>query len=251
MGTTLEHLRLLRELRGLLRWQGMQGITGYPVSAGLRIFLRTKGPSLPQRSSSRSETTAPPQAGSDSLQFFREELAGCRNCPLHAARLGLSSGRGSAGARLMFVGDWSRQGEGDFSPEVVLGVAEDAMVVRMTAAIQLPPEAIYLTNLLKCCPLPGQDPAPACVDCCLEHLSREISLVRPAVLCLLGGLPAATLLRQQAPLARLRGRRFKYQISAGSIPVMPTYHPNLLLRQPDFKAAVWSDLQAMQRWLME
>jgi len=246
LGLTTEHLRLLRELRGLLRWQGRLGITGYPVTEGLRRFLQPARPSPVRRSAA-----ATPQGTGESLQCFRAELASCRNCSLQATRLGLSLGRGVPGARLMFVGDWSRQQEADFSTDVVLGVEEDAMVARMAAAIRLPPETIYLTNLLKCCPQPGMEPDPACIACCQEHLSREIALVRPAVLCLMGGPPTAALLRRQAPLARLRGQRFSYQAGGGAIPVMPTYHPHLLLRQPDFKTVVWSDLQAIQNWLLE
>ncbi len=250
MGLTTEHLRLLRELRGLLRWQGMLGITGYPVTEGLRRFLQpARRP--PARRSAAVTPAATPQGTAESMQCFRAELASCCNCSLHATRLGLSLGRGVPGARLMFVGDWSRQQGTDFSTDVVLGVQEDAMVARMAAAIQLPPETIYLTNLVKCCPQPGTEPDPSCIVCCQEHLSREIALVRPAVLCLMGGPPTAALLRRQAPLARLRGQRFSFQAGGGAIPVMSTYHPHLLLRQPDFKTVVWGDLQAIQNWLLD
>jgi len=241
-------VHVLRDLRRLLRWQSMLGITGFGATEELRRFLRPR-PQRREEARAQGQTRQVAGKRGETLQGFREELAGCRRCPMHLSRQGMSLGRGTAGGRLLFVGDWSRQQGGAFASEVVLGTQEDQMVLRMAAAIKLTPEDIALTNLLKCCPLPGDEPSQACVECCRDHLEMEISLIQPAALCLLGGTAAQIVLRQRVPLARLRGRRCAYRCGAETIPAMPTFHPSLLLRQPECKKAVWQDLQCVQRWL--
>jgi DNA polymerase len=98
---------------------------------------------------------------------------------------------------------------------------------------------VYIANVLKCRPPGNRNPEPDEIASCRPYLDAQIDLVRPAVLVALGKFAAQFLLETEEPISRLRGRWG----SRHGIPVMPTYHPSFLLRQPDRKKEAWEDLQ--------
>jgi DNA polymerase len=149
-------------------------------------------------------------------------------------------GVGNPRAALMFVGeapgfDEDRQGE------PFVGAAGQ-LLTRIIAAIKLRREDVYIANILKCRPPNNRNPKPDEIALCRPYLDRQIELIRPRVICALGKFAAQTLLASDAPISRLRGRFHDYR----GIPVMPTYHPAYLLRNPDGKRAVWEDMQQIQ-----
>jgi len=257
-------LVLAAGLRASLRLHQQLGIRQYPLTPGLREFLSAKRappvarrrPSpvvaAPQaRKPSAVKATQPTATSSDQLSLLQRDLAECSLCPLAAARRGLVTGRGVAGARLLIVGDFSRQ-KPDFAATTLFGAAEDAMLGNMVRAMGLAPEDVYVTNAVKCCPLGDQPPAAESVQACQGHLRREIALVRPQVVLAMGDTAARAVLGAVEPASRLRGRMHRSGCSnaAGeSVPVMVTFHPQLLLAQPGMKKAVWEDLQQLQRRL--
>jgi len=147
----------------------------------------------------------------------------------------------------MVVGDWSAQDDG-FTGEILFGPEEDLMLGKMMEAIGLKPEEVYVTNCIKCCPAGGREPDSACATACFSFVCREIAALGPPVICAMGDLAAGMLTGRKEPLIRLRGR-FTGCRHASSTVVMPTFHPRLLLRNPEMKKAVWSDLQAIRRRL--
>lgn len=183
------------------------------------------------------------------LAALRREMENCNRCHLAANRRGMVPGTGRIGCRLMVVGDWSAQA-GDFSGEVLFGPDEDVMLWKMMAAIGLEPEAVYVTNCIKCCPAVSNEPDNECGANCFSFLSREIALLRPAVVCAMGEMAVRTLTGSTAPLFRLRGRFRPYRCDpAVSVLIMPTFHPRFLLGNPEMKKAAWNDLQAIMRRL--
>ena len=249
---------LLSALRGQIKLHQALGIDEYPATPDLARFmeLTARQPGTPagvMTSAQQGPTLSMPEGsgGKDeaTLVFLRQEMMSCRLCRLHEARLGTVVGSGNLTCDLMVVGDWSQQKKTGYSQEVLFGPEEDVMFWKMMAAIKLAPEAVYVTNSLKCCPGEGVLPDRTC-ETCFSFLEREIALVRPRVICAMGEVAARLLTGSAEPLARLRGKFARYRYQSGhDIAVIPTYHPRFLLQNKEMKRAAWLDLQAVEKLL--
>jgi uracil-DNA glycosylase family 4 len=119
------------------------------------------------------------------------------------------------------------------------------LLTAMIAAIGCRREEVYITNILKCRPPGNRDPLPEEVACCHDYLERQIALVGPALILVVGRIAAHNLLQTDLPIGRLRGRVHRY--GKGGIPLVVTYHPAYLLRSPLEKRKSWEDLQLAQQ----
>ncbi len=186
------------------------------------------------------------------LSDIAEEVAVCRACSLAGERLDTRAGAGGGRpVRLLVVGDWLR---GD--PEVQVpggvqfGVEEDQMLMRMLAAINLQPDQVFITNAIKCVIPQSCQPGAEHIRTCLSFLHRQIVLLAPEVICLMGIAATRALLGLPQPLSKLRGRFHLFSAEDGrQIPVLVTYHPAFLLQNPEMKQAAWTDLQILGRQL--
>jgi DNA polymerase len=106
-------------------------------------------------------------------------------------------------------------------------------------------EEVYICNVLKCHPPNNRDPQPEEVATCEAFLIRQIAAIRPQVIIGLGRFAVHSLLKTRTPISRLRGEWQEYQ----GIPLMPTYHPAYLLRNPESKRDVWEDMKEVLRLL--
>jgi DNA polymerase len=104
-------------------------------------------------------------------------------------------------------------------------------------------EEVYIANVIKSRPPENRNPEPDEVANCLPYLERQIEIIRPEFLCLLGKVAASALLDTALPLGRLRGRWHHYK----GIPTLVTYHPSFLLRTPAYKKDAWQDLQMLMK----
>ncbi len=170
------------------------------------------------------------------LRVLAGEVASCVKCPLHSSRTQTVFGVGSASAEWMFVGEAPGVQE-DLQGEPFVGRAGQ-LLNAMLAAIGLEREQVYIANVLKCRPPNNRDPQPHEVDCCEPYLLRQIELINPSIILALGRHAAHSLLKSDLPLAKLRGRRLTYH----GIPLVVTYHPAYLLRNPVDKRKAWDDL---------
>jgi DNA polymerase len=170
------------------------------------------------------------------LQALANEVAACVKCPLHSSRTQTVFGVGSAGAQWMFVGEAPGVQE-DLQGEPFVGRAGQ-LLNAMLAAMGLKREQVYIANVLKCRPPNNRDPQPHEVECCEPYLLRQIELINPRIILALGRHAAHSLLKSDLPLAKLRGRRLTYH----GIPLVVTYHPAYLLRNPVDKRKAWDDL---------
>jgi uracil-DNA glycosylase family 4 len=109
----------------------------------------------------------------------------------------------------------------------------------MLAAIGLKREQVYIANVLKCRPPNNRDPRPEEAAACAAYLQRQIALIQPKVILVIGRIAAQNLLHTDAPLGKLRGTLHRLQ---NGIPVVVTYHPAYLLRSPQEKRKAWLDL---------
>ena len=177
------------------------------------------------------------------LLSLAEEVAGCERCPhLAAARTRTVFGEGSATARLMFVGEAPGADE-DRTGRPFVGRAGVLLTDMITKGMGLDRADVYIANILKSRPPENRDPLPEEIAHCLPFLERQIAIIRPEFLCLLGKVAASTLLETALPMGRLRGKWHRYR----GIPAVVTYHPSYLLRNPAAKKDAWGDLQMLMQ----
>ncbi len=174
------------------------------------------------------------------MTALHEDAMGCRRCPLHEQRQNVVFGVGSEQAELVFVGEAPGADE-DRVGEPFVGKAGQ-LLTNIIRAIKLRREDVYILNVLKCRPPKNRDPQPLEIEQCEPFLRRQLECIRPKVICTLGKFAAQTLLKSTDSISRLRGRFHTYQ----GIPLMPTYHPAFLLRNPAAKREVWEDIQKIQ-----
>jgi uracil-DNA glycosylase len=158
---------------------------------------------------------------------------------------------GNPEARLMLIGEAPGADE-DRQGKPFVGVS-GKLLDRMLQAIGHDRSSAYITNVLFWRPPGNRQPTPQEIQQCLPFVLRHIALVRPAVLVLLGGASAKTILNQAEGIMRLRGRWFEYRIDEDLpvIPTLPTYHPAYLLRSPGQKREAWRDFLSLKLRLSE
>jgi len=185
------------------------------------------------------------------LDYLAEEVSACEKCPLYKSRSQTVFGQGSASSRLVFVGE-APGAEEDRQGVPFVGAAGKLLTRIIERGMKLKRSEVYICNVLKCRPPGNRDPRADEVEQCEPYLMRQLELIRPKVICALGGHAAKTLLRTTESTGRLRGKWHFYR----GIPLRVTYHPAYLLRTQDNperyqteKRKVWDDVQAVMRVL--
>ena len=177
------------------------------------------------------------------LAALAAEVAVCKRCPqLAATRIQTVFGTGSPTARLMFVGE-APGAEEDRTGEPFVGRAGQLLTDMITKGMGLTRDEVYIANILKSRPPENRNPLPDEIANCLPYLERQIAIIRPEFLCLLGATAAQALLETGVSVGRLRGRWHRYR----GIPTIVTYHPSYLLRNPAAKKDAWEDLQMLMQ----
>jgi DNA polymerase len=208
----------------------------------------------PPALASASETQASARqlaAGATTIEGIRQALEAFEGCPLKATATSLCLYDGNPEARIMIVGEAPGAQE-DRQGKPFVGPAGQ-LLDRMLAAIGLDRGQVYITNLLYWRPPGNRNPTPGEIAACLPFLERQIEILQPKLLLLVGGMSAKTLLNRSEGILKLRGRWADYHHPqlAHPIPALPTLHPAYLLRQPAQKREAWRDLlsfaEAMQR----
>ena len=170
-------------------------------------------------------------------QLFQHEVRSCTRCSLHATRTQAVFGVGAVPAQWMFVGEAPGADE-DRQGEPFVGAAGQ-LLNAMLFALGLKRNEVYIANVLKCRPPQNRDPQEAEVAACLGYLHRQIEAIAPRVIVAMGRFAAHSLLKTDIALGKLRGQR----LSFGDTPLIVTYHPAYLLRNPIDKRKAWDDLR--------
>lgn len=249
---------LASELRDLMRGAPRDAAVTVAPSRAPSQNLSPPEPSaaVPAVSASIPKTNRPawgppPQAvGRDAdweaqLAAVREEAMECRRCGLCETRTKVVFSAGTCRVPLVFVGEAPGADE-DRQGFPFVGRAGQ-LLTKIIEAIGLTREDVYICNVLKCRPPENRNPAPDEIVACSPFLSRQLAILKPKVICALGLFAAQRLTGQAIPIGKLRGRWFEYE----GIPLLPTYHPAALLRNPALKATVWEDVQLLRRRLDE
>ena len=233
---------LLSALRGYLVDLRETGVDSLPVSNEVREADAVPE-TLEEKTAKGTQVVRHADSVPESLEEIRHELDGCLRCSLGASRTKLVFGSGDEKARLVFVGEAPGREE-DLAGEPFVGEA-GRLLTRIIQAMGFERDQIYICNVLKCRPPGNRDPLPAEIDVCRSFLLRQMRAIEPEVIVALGTFSAQTLLHTRDPISRLRGRFHDYH----GIPLMPTFHPAFLLRNPAMKREVWDDMQAVMKKL--
>jgi uracil-DNA glycosylase family 4 len=169
------------------------------------------------------------------------EISACVKCPLLAStRTQVVCGRGSPRARVIFIGEAPGSAE-DEEGEPFVGKAGWLLQKIITRWMGLKWSDVYRTNVLKSRPPENRLPLPEEVMNCLPFLEREIAIVRPEFICLLGKVATASLLETALPMGKLRGRWHRYQ----GVPTLATYHPAFVLKNPACETETRDDFEVL------
>ncbi|MCP5277307.1 MAG: uracil-DNA glycosylase [Thiobacillus sp.] len=171
-------------------------------------------------------------------------VAACTRCDLHKTRTQGVLGVGDRNADWLVVGE-APGAEEDRLGQPFVGQAGKLLDAMLAAIGQARGRNVYIANVLKSRPPGNRDPRPDEVAACVPYLERQIDLIRPKIILALGRFAAQSLLLTDTPIGRLRGKVHEYR----GVPLVVTYHPAYLLRNPADKAKVWEDLLLAQRTL--
>lgn len=194
-------------------------------------------------SSSRPAGTALPVLPDD-YDALKNLALGCTLCGLSETRTQVVFSDGARDARLMVVGEAPGANE-DKTGLPFVGAAGRFLDL-LLATVDLSRErSVYIANVLKCRPPGNRNPLPDEIECCSPYLRKQIELVKPRALLAVGTFSAQLLTGQQSALGRLRGTVHRYE----GVPLVVTYHPAALLRNPKWTRPVWDDLQLLREIL--
>ncbi|VVE33057.1 uracil-DNA glycosylase [Pandoraea fibrosis] len=182
--------------------------------------------------------TRPALPGVETLDWgaLAERVANCRLCGLCEKRTQTVFGVGDREADWLLVGEAPGQQE-DLQGEPFVGQAGKLLDNMLRASALQRGENVYIANVLKCRPPNNRDPEAGEVASCEPYLKRQVALLKPRVIVVMGRFAAQSILRTQASIASLRGRVHEYE----GVPVIVTYHPAYLLRSLPDKAKAWTD----------
>ena len=184
-----------------------------------------------------------PVAAVASLADIATMVAGCTRCPLYATAKNPVPGTGNPHADFMIVGEAPGANEDEQGVPFVGQAGQ--LLTKIIGAINLSRDDVFIANVLKHRPPGNRNPMPEEVTACSPYLVRQIELVRPKVILALGTFAAQTLLETKTTIGKLRGQIHRYH----GVPLIVTYHPAALLRNPAWKRPTWEDVQLARRIL--
>ena len=215
-----ELVDIVAQLRNLMDLDRGLGFEPPPIKASTIAFL---------------DDAAPPMGSLSDLRLF---IGDCRRCKLCRGRTKIVLGEGSPKARLVFVGEGPGREE-DQEGRPFVGEAGKLLNRIIENGMGLKREEVYICNIVKCRPPNNRAPEDDEIEACIPFLKQQLQIIRPDVICALGRVAAQGLTGREFSITAERGK----WLSVMDIPLMPTYHPAYLLRNPSAKGAVWEDVQ--------
>jgi DNA polymerase len=172
------------------------------------------------------------------LKKLREEIGDCRRCKLSQKRTHIVFGEGNPDARLIFIGEAPGREE-DLQARPFVGDA-GKVLTRLIEKMGFKREDVYIANIVKCRPPMNRDPETDEIEACRGFVERQVEIINPDVIMSLGRISAITLTGDaKLKITAIRGKFFQYR----GIPLMPTFHPAYLIRNPRDKWLTWDDAQ--------
>jgi len=178
-----------------------------------------------------------------SLTTIAKAVESCTRCPLFKTATRGVPGEGDPKARLVCVGEAPGANEDETGLPFVGQAGQ--LLTKILAAVDLTREEVFITNVVKHRPPGNRNPAPNEIEACSPYLVRQLELIKPKVIVAFGTFAAQTLLNTKTPIGKLRGEVHRYH----GIPLVVTYHPAALLRNPSWKRPTWEDVKLARRIL--
>jgi uracil-DNA glycosylase family 4 len=178
-----------------------------------------------------------------SLEEIAQKVKKCTRCPLYETATNAVPGEGDPHAQLVCVGEAPGAKEDETGLPFVGQAGQ--LLTKILAAIDMTREQVFICNVLKHRPPGNRNPRPEEVEACSPYLIRQLELIKPKVIVAFGTFAAQTLLNTKTPLGQLRGLVHRYH----GIPLIVTYHPAALLRNPAWKRPTWEDVKLARRIL--
>jgi DNA polymerase len=261
---TLMAVEQAKAARAMLDWYRAMGVDEAigeePVDCFAAFDLKPAPRPAPEPRRTASPPRVAPRAASagstrgigaevSTLLELQELVARFDGCSLKRTAKSLCFARGSEQARIMMIGEAPGRDE-DLQGKPFVGRAGQ-LLDRMLAAIGLSESQVYITNTVYWRPPGNRTPTPEEIEACAPFLARQIELLSPSVLVLLGGAAAKTILGVSEGIMRLRGKWLSYACAGRDLPTLATLHPAYLLRNPEQKRLAWRDLLTLQAALAE
>ncbi len=243
--------KILADTKKILSFHRSIGIEKIPLTQGLRDFLalpiKSPQPVPVQKKPQKvelpdPEPTLPKSTGT--ISEIRAEIGDCTRCSLHQGRTSILFGRGSVKAKLFIVGEWPNRLD-DQSGEIFSGEEGEMLDKMLTHVLNMSRDEVYLSSIIKCRVPDDAHPDSQQIRSCTPFLLNQLAVVKPEIICAMGPLAAQTLLKTNKPLIRLRGHFHE----VNGTPLMPTFHPSYLIKNPEMKKAAMQDLQMIRQKL--
>lgn len=182
-------------------------------------------------------------AGDETIEIIRADIGNCTRCPLHAGRTQIVHSTGNFQADLMFVGEAPGADE-DAQGFPFVGRAGQ-LLTKIIEGIGMKREDVFIGNINRCRPPQNRQPTLPEAETCRPFLLREIVVIRPKVIVVMGNTALHNLLETKVGISKMRGEFHDYF----GVKVMPTFHPAYLLRDPRKKREVWEDMKKVRDFL--
>lgn len=202
-----------------------------PVAEAHETLFGEIGPTLPETG--------------ETIESIRAEIGNCTRCPLYAEREQIVHSTGNLNAELMFVGEAPGKDEDEQGFPFVGRAGQ--LLTKIIESIGMSREDVFIGNINRCRPPGNRAPEPVETAMCRPFLLREVAVVKPKVIVVLGATAAHNLLQTKTPISKLRGNFQEYL----GVKVMPTFHPAYLLRDPHKKREVWEDMKKVREFLQQ
>jgi len=244
----MSHNALVKELKKAMEFYEELGFKYLPVKeeevSGLYLKKPVYTSPVETTVASVAEEALTYVADKDrALQELREEIGDCQRCKLCRGRTNIVFGEGASDAPLMFIGEGPGRDE-DLQARPFVGEA-GKLLTSLIEKMGMKREDVYIANIVKCRPPNNRDPEEDEISSCRPFVERQAQIISPKVIMSLGRVSAQSILGMKMPIGKLRGNFFSFN----DIPLMPTYHPAYLLRNPKDKWLVWDDAQKVMEKL--
>ncbi|MCE9601473.1 MAG: uracil-DNA glycosylase [Gemmatimonadetes bacterium] len=221
-----------------------KSIVGAPDGSEADKPKAPKAAKRPKADEPGAPVVIPPElAAAASLADVAKAIAACKACSLSATAINHVPGEGNPNAKFVVVGEAPGATEDELGRPFV-GKSGD-LLTKILEAIQLKREDVFICNVLKHRPPGNRNPTDPEIAACAPFLLRQLEILQPKVILALGTFAAQTLLKSDSTIGQLRGIEHTYH----GIPLVATYHPAALLRNPNWKRPAWEDVQLARRIL--
>ncbi|CAN5687925.1 hypothetical protein BH24ACI3_BH24ACI3_05980 [soil metagenome] len=232
-GARLSALPSLRSRSPIIKDMPLRSAARMPIEEAKPVLAEPE----PIVVSALSETT-------DSIESIRAEIGDCTRCKLHVERKQIVHTTGNFKAELMFVGEAPGRDEDEQGFPFVGRAGQ--LLTKIIESVGMKREDVCIGNINRCRPPGNRQPEPDETAMCRPFILREMSVVKPKVVVVLGATAAHNLLQVKTPISKLRGNFHDYF----GVKVMPTFHPAYLLRDPHKKRDVWDDMKKVRDFLV-